>query len=619
MGTVASKDADRKRMASPRFPTVDEALYELIRHRALSRSGSRGLADKDLIKFSKEIARTLKQEAGCLDKTSPNFVPHLDSFRGSLTWLCMFRKRNALLASDGLKPRLRKRQVGDTRDVETPEIWHSELDVSETVSLLSNWTRFEDVYFLEATALSTTALPEHAAECGRSSSPGRSQCPGDDTNGVGPAAHNDSSSEPGDLGGAAFPTINFALPAMPPTIDGPSSPAMEATNHDHQAPFGAQSNAFETVAESTTKDTSGESQHHIDEDTSLVSMLCSNGIGSHRPAPWIVGKQPLRTIGSREGEVWPDCGVRYFFNNRGWLTSRIVRKWVEEFDESLDRNVALLTSLLSSSEKDLLTLKHVTIIPLARIEHFKGPTLTQNWKSTGSPIHQGIEEIFRAKYRCLVVEKALEYISREVSIKPVCLKTSASLIKDAWDKVPVPVVRRAWKELTYLPRRLSRAGSQPRGSTRAQTEQRVGELKRLISCYRTAITAETGKGRYKVRSSDLQTALADPRSYIWLATEPPVFHPDGKIIDFVRSVCSAEFKKEPSSDDEMVDIATKGFPQIMNCHDALRAANKLAEYITTEDSLREKQALYFIGGLQLELKRLCDQKQDQEETIAWSG
>lgn len=622
----AAKDGGRKRLAKPRFPTVDEALYELIRHHSLACRGERGLADKDLIRYSKEIANTLKVEHGCLDKNSPNFVPLLDSFRGSLSWLCMFRRRNALMGPEEVRPRIGK-IIGMTRSVETPEIWPTHLDVPETKSLLNNWTRFEDVYFLEASILATTALPEHATEKSSTSQPEESPYENShlESLGIMDSIQHDDSSEPADLGGAAFPTINFALPALAPTLDVSTAPGINnADHHNHQPAFGAPPDPFAPSANiSGTAPNEGvtprKNRCHIDQNSVVVALLCANGNGGDRQIPWLVGKQHLRTIGLKDGEVWPDCKVRYFHNVRGWLTSRIVRKWVEEFDQTLKRSVALVTSLLSASDMQLMELKFVTIIPLARTERLNESIFGQQWKRNSSPMNQGVEEVFRAKYRCLVLENALECISRGAKIKPVTLKEAAPMIEEAWDKVPVALVRRAWRDVVYIPLRLARTTGNPRGNSRALADQRVQELGRLIRCYRSAIAAHTGNGRYHLGPTDTQVAIADPRTYIWLTSEPSVFHPKGKVVDFAHCVCSAERGKEPKSDEEMVEEQKNASEDIISYEDALQTANKLANFVRSKDILRTGQGLYFIGALQLELKKLCDQKQDIDRTNAWSG
>lgn len=630
---AGSKDSNRKRLASPRFRAVEEALYELIRNRAILAALRVELSDRQLIKYSKAIASVMKEKYGCLDKNSPNYTPNLSAFRGSLSWIQSFKKRNALMSDDeeeGGKDKSCRTPGVPASPLEVFDMWQTELDKNRTKRDLAEFARLEDVYFLEATVIATTALPEHASEASASSSSvddsRDDEAAVDEALGLVSSLSNDRSSVPVDLSsGAAFPTINFApLVPLPSSLPGPSHSSLNNNSHEHHNgfnqtqstdPFGC---APVSGVEPSPREASQRSRHVVDEDSMIVALLSANGVGD-RPFPWLIGKRPLKTVGSREGEVWHDSSMRYFHNAKGWLTSRIVRKWIEEFDATLDRRVAVLTSLLTGCDLQLMELQHITVLPLPRTAVYDRYRCGQLWRSKSSPLYQGIEETFRTKYRCLVMEKAIQAVCRGAKVRPVPLKTAAGMIRESWEKVPIPLIRRAWRDLEYIPARLHRSCGQPRMSAKSVSDQRMAELSKLVQTYRNAIDAYSSGVNRDVCPSDLEVAINEPRKYVWLSAEASVFHPKGTVVDFVRSVCSAEGSRDADNDDYLASVVAAKYPlpPITSYEEALLVANKLAEFMKGDEKLSTQHSLYLIGNLQLEVKKLYDQRQDAEHTSAW--
>lgn len=626
---AGSKDSDRKRLASPRFRVVEEALYELIRNRAISPALRAELDDKQLIKYSKAIASAMKDKYGCLDKSSPNYTPNLSLFRGSLSWIQSFKKRNALVPDDdeeGEKDSAGRPSGVPALPKEVFDMWQTELDKSGTRGTLSEFARLEDVYFLEATVIATTALPEHASEPSMSSSSVESrddEAAVDEALGIMSSLNNDRSSAQVDLSGA-FATINFALPPLPSSLPGPSQNPLINNSHEHHNGFNQtqSTDPFSCApvagVEASPREASQGPRHCVDEDSMVVALLSSNGVGE-RPFPWLVGKRPLKTVGSREGEVWHDSNMRYFHNAKGWLTSRVVRKWIEEFDATLDRRVAVLTSLLTACDLQLMELQFITVIPLPRTAQSNRYLTGQLWRSKSSPLYQGIEETFRTKYRCLVMEKAIQAVCRGAKVRPVPLKTAAGMIRESWEKVPIPLIRRAWRDLEYIPVRLHRSCGQPRMSAKSVSDQRMAELSKLVQTYRNAIEAYSSDVSREVRPSDLEVAIGEPRKYVWLSAEASVFHPKGTVVDFVRSVCSAEGNKDSNGDDYLASVVAAKYPlpPITSYEEALLVANKLAEFMKGDEKLSNSHSLYLIGAVQLEVNKLYEQRRDAEQTSAW--
>lgn len=632
---AGTTDSTRKRRASPRFPLVEEALCELIRNRALTTNLRAELHDKKLMKYSREIAHAMAENHGGTEEKSPNYTPNLNVFRGSLSWIQSFKKRNALVPDDedeDMEDNPGRPGVSVISPREAFDMWQTELNISETKTRLGEFTRLEDVYLLEATELSTTALPEHVSEtsiAAPSVSSHDDDHASDDALGLMSTLHNDRSSGPVDLAGPAFPVINFTLPPLSSSLQAPNQSSINSNNQESHNGFSqSQLDPFScgpANVDSITREEPPAPRHALDDDATVIVLLSGNGIGD-RPRPWLVGKQPLKTVGKREGDVWHDVGIRYFHNARGWLTSRIVRKWLEEFDKSLDRKVAVLTSLITRCDMQLMKLQYVTLIPLPRTSRQSHSSTGQLWRSKSSPLYHGIEETFRVKYRCQVLEKAIQTVCRCAEMKPIPLKAAAEMISEAWSKVPTPLIRRAWRDLAYMPARLHRSCGQPRVSHRNVSE-RIHELTKMIRTYQNALaqyppSANRDVGSSEapaVRPSDVQAAFDDPKKYVWFSGESSVLHPTGTVADFVKSVCS--LGKDKHFDKESLDAGLAGskfpIPPITCYEEALLVANKLAEFMRSDEKLSTQHSLYLVGGLQLEFKRLEDQRRDAEHTNAW--
>lgn len=628
---AGTKEANRRRLASPRFPILEEAMWEMIRHRAIVRALRSKLDDKELVRVSKHIATELVK-AGCAEKGHVNYMHNLDVFKGSLSWVTSFKRRNCI-GTDGDEG---KRAISPSFVM---DIWTTERNTEDTKKLLSNWTRSEDLYFLEATVLATAVLPDQVVEDSFSSSSVVShedEYAIDEALGLLISMREQESSGGGlDLGGVGFPANSFA----PFTSNTPPNGASHAFSTSVHASTGVTSDARSreggkgkggqagksggrlSGTSNTGSDLSASSRV-VEDDSVVVVLLCANGIGE-RQTPWLIGKPPLRKIGAEEGQVWHDSKIRYFHNTRGWLTSRIVRKWVEEFDKSLDRSVALLTSLLTGPDLEQLRLKNVTLVPVPRTDHLNEYSNAFMSQSKLSPLYLGIEEYFRAKYRCLVVDRAMEYISQGSKVKKLSLKSAAKMIEMAWNKVPVPLIRKAWRDPAYIPSRLVRSSNPPRSSARALIEQRLDELTRYVQRYRNALqTYSQDRDALRTcsqeRNAEVQVTLNDPKQYIWWASEGAVFHPKGSLKDFVQSVCMTQLPEEESSDEEDSEAADwNQFPRIHNYEVALRAVNKLAEFMRKDNALSKEHNLYLIGSIQDEIKRLFDEAQDEVQDQAW--
>lgn len=617
------RDSNRKRLTSPRFPTIEEALFELIRNRSRLPALRARLTDKELMKHSKEIAETMRKDQGSMDKNSPNYEPHLRSFRGSLSWVTSFKKRNALMPAEESRNVPQRPFVSQSFPGETLDIWKTDLNVAETIQQLSEWPRLEDIYFLDAMVLATAARPEHVATPSNQSLEAQAV---DEALGIGPAQGERNSNAQVDVPGTGLPTINFALPSISAAIDGMQGGSTNTNNNNNdQGGFGV--HAVDPFAGASSTDDPQqanplppvECRHLLEEEGSAIVLLSTNGVGNDRRLPWMVGKKPVKKVGSKDGETWPDCGVRYFHNRQGWLNSRLLRKWVEEFDQSVDRSVVLLTSLFSSSELEMLDLKHVTLMPLPRSELSRAKEEAMSWASASpSPLHHGMEQVFRARYRSQVVERALQFIGQDRPIKPLSMKAAAVMVKEAWEKVPIPVVRRSWRDLPYLSARMQRSGNRQRGQGKPLWGQALSELGRLICTYRDAIPSYSIAEDIDLRQSDIASAVSEPENYIWLHAEQATFHPSGAVLDFVRSVSTEEPAKESDSDDEVsITASEKHYPRVEDHADALDAVNKLAEFMKSHETLGKGHSLYLIGSLQLEIKKVYDHKQNETEARNW--
>lgn len=352
----------------------------------------------------------------------------------------------------------------------------------------------------------------------------------------------------------------------------------------------------------------------LDDESIVVLLLCSNGNGKQL-APWIIGKQPLKQVGGKEGEVWCNSKIRYFHNMRGWLTFRIVRTWLEEFDKSLDHSVVLLSSLFTGPDLEQLKLKNVTVVPIPRSDRLQDYSMNSTSRAKLSPLYSGIEEHFRATYRCLVVDRAIGYVSREAKIKRLSLRTAAKFVQEAWEAVPKPVVRKAWRQPSYIPGSILRSANSLRVNAHSLIEKQLSKLTDTVQRYKNALELNsTGC------SDKMEVTMTTPTSYVWWSMEGPVLHPMGTLSNFVRSVCKTDTGQDDSSDEEGPAPVEAAVERIRDYHDALEAANNLAAFIRTENSSDNRgHCLYLISSLQSEFKNLLEQADDEEQQRAWQS
>ena len=627
---AGTKDKDRKRLTSPRFPTIEEALYEFIRHKSKVVALRDRLSDKDLMKHSKDIAEAMCKDSGSTDKNSTNYSVHLNSFRGSLSWVTAFRKRHHLMPKE--RPSRRERTypmrpfVSSQNPSEIFDIWQTNLSHPDTLKLLSNWTRLDDFYFLDALCLAVNARPE-SAEPEPPHSRNQQEVEAQLDNDLGIDRHLDLH-----LAVTTGVPLNFQLPSIASTLEDLHSHQHNSNNNansevvqsqdDFPDPFGSAAAAAHEQQHQQNNNTSATTttfKHRVSEKSVVQLLLCANGSGSDRRAPWIVGREPIQSSGGRDGKPWSDIDVRYFHNKQGWITSRLLRKWVEEFDRSVDRSVVLITSLFNKCDLEQLDLKNVTLIPIPRDEIYleKKQAMSQWECNSLCPMHQGVEQVFRAKFRILCTKRALSYLEEERQILDPSMKTAANLIREAWDKVSAQVLRRSWRNLRYLPSAL-RHPSRQRGNSRPAWNHTCQELKDVISRYKEKIACSHVSDQMKISASDVVHASSHPDDFLFLPVEQSIFHPGGDARKFARCVVSGEEITDTGNDDEVViPTPSRGVCRVESHGDALEVVNKLAEFVQRDGSMNN-QSLYLIGSLQIHMKRLYEEKKNEEAERVWN-
>lgn len=624
--SAGTRDSNRKRLTSPRFPTIEEALFELIRNRSRVPALRALLTDKELMKYSKIIADSMSNDCGSTDSNSPNYDPHLRSFRGSLSWITSFKKRNALMPPEQGRPYPVRPFVPTSQPSETLDIWQTEFNEAEMIENLQDFTRLEDMYFLDAIALASSARPENAAVSAPRVSPlNYDQAHAiDEAFGITEHQNQDRDGATGEAAGSALPQIGFSMPMFPSSAPPMPNPIPATDNVNLPGGISPQTGdsypGIGTVPHTHATQNTPEYRHPVDADTVVYALFCSNGVGNDKRPPWIVGKKALLETGNKGGEVWPGCSVRYFHNKQGWITGRLARKWLEEFDRTIDRRVIVMTSLLSACDLELMDLKQVVVQPIPRTEPFHEKDAAMDWCSaSASPMHHGIEQMFRAKYRGLVTERALQDMGEQKPLKSLPIKVVAATVKEAWDKVPVPVIRRAWRALTFLPAKFSRSTNRPRSNgDKRLWVQTIAELQRLLLSYRVVISTYKYADDIELRDSDVSSNKNALGDYLWLPIEESPFHPSGSILEFARCACS----ETPTTEDDHNDLVmvvkpTEKCSQIENFEDALDAANKLAEFIKSDPSFGSDQNLYFAGSLQLNLKKECERRRNEADARNW--
>ena len=88
--------------------------------------------------------------------------------------------------------------------------------------------------------------------------------------------------------------------------------------------------------------------------------------------------------------------VNYDANKNAWMTAELFKKWLMEFDASLERDTLLILDIVSYHVQPNIYLRHVKLI-----------FLPLNCTLIAQPLGQGIIKSFKAKYR----EYALEFIT----------------------------------------------------------------------------------------------------------------------------------------------------------------------------------------------------------------
>lgn len=660
-------DASRKRFGTPRYPAVESALFELVRHRSRDPAMRKSLCDEELMLKGREVATAIVQHMPSIKKESPNYAPMLRSFSGSRSWLNSFKKRWALSAKEDGQGQNQDpgRPLSEEHLRESYHLWCNRLNVPDTLELMSNWTRMEDMYFLDAMVLSTNALPHHAKRRppvrrrasapsagaggapqdpqGATNSTPRQSADGIAPNGILPVLSTEGPPTPGSVALMTVPdhppdalstpswlhsllmtsSVGNGFDGEPSSrrIDmgeGDESPPTSPSSRDASAQPTNSGSAPDSAADDTDEASPNEQDFVVDDEGVAVIMLCTNGTGNDHRAPWMVGKAPIRKLGTRDGEVWRGCSVRYFHNSRGWLTSSLIHSWIKEFDESIDRSVILVSSLINMCDIDLLNLKYVTLLPVPRVELSSQKTAAENLTVfSHSPLHLGIEQSFRARYRSLVVERALKYMARKQPIKSLSLESSARLVQMAWRKVPSADVRKAWHSLHYVPLRFRRAPRRkgPSPTKRASSE----ELKRFVLSYKEALSNYEHADDIEV--SNVQCCIDDISEYMWLTQEPMVFHPNGSVLEYVRCAPVPDCDDE-SDEEEPAKPKTpprKEFPPIENAEEFMEVLNKGAEFMRSERDDFPPETIHWIGSLQVVTKRLCDKRRNEILEKQWGS
>jgi hypothetical protein len=175
----------------------------------------------------------------------------------------------------------------------------------------------------------------------------------------------------------------------------------------------------------------------------LTYAFTSNADGSEKLKPFIIGKAARpRAFNKKSGA---QLGFYYRNNAKAWMTMYLYQEWLLEWDRSLGsrgRRILLLQDNFSG---------HIVPAGLQniRVENFE-PNLTAHVQ----PKDQGIIRCFKAHYRALFIQRAVDRYDEGVTpseIYDINQLQAMRLADIAWRDVDTTTIRNCWHKAGILP------------------------------------------------------------------------------------------------------------------------------------------------------------------------
>ncbi|KDQ17016.1 hypothetical protein BOTBODRAFT_106185, partial [Botryobasidium botryosum FD-172 SS1] len=175
--------------------------------------------------------------------------------------------------------------------------------------------------------------------------------------------------------------------------------------------------------------------------TRITVAFLVNATGSDMPQPLIIGKaRRPRAFKKRDGT---QLGFDYWWNSKAWMTGSIFSSWLERLDLEMrqqGRHILLLVDNASSHKYNP-----------SKIHNIRVEFLPPNMTSRVQPLDAGIIRTFKAHYRRLFLQRALDRDeSGEADIYQINQLEAMHLIRDAWAHVSVQTVADCWAHTGIL-------------------------------------------------------------------------------------------------------------------------------------------------------------------------
>lgn len=175
----------------------------------------------------------------------------------------------------------------------------------------------------------------------------------------------------------------------------------------------------------------------------LTYVFTVNADGSEKEEPLVIGKakQP-RAFRKKTGA---QLGFMYRNNAKAWMTAVLYQQWLHEWDVRLqlaNRKIVLLQDNFSG---------HIVPDDLENIQVINfAPNLTSHIQ----PLDQGIIRCFKAHYRKLYIERAIERYESGITpaeIYDINQLEAMRLAQHAWAEVDTDTIRHCWRKAAILP------------------------------------------------------------------------------------------------------------------------------------------------------------------------
>lgn len=360
---------------------------------------------------------------------------------------------------------------------------------------------------------------------------------------------------------------------------------------------------------------------------SVTALLCASGAGTHHVTPWVIGSK--RISGPRDDPLrpFPGLAVCYKATGNGWLTAAILVEWLKWFDRSQSHSVLLVTSLLTTNDIACLSLKWVTVLPVAMWVPRSPSSLFTERAET--PMDMVLMKLFRARYRAASLERVLAYMRNGVCLPEMSLRQACEMVSTSWQGVKAGMIKTSFRSSSIVSERF-RVRNRSSCSSRKMLEKvaeeialesKISEFYHLLDGYMFAKQV----GLVGKRGS----SKLDIERLITLENEACILNPYASYAELLASVV------EPKDDGEetctglrqveypkLDDLRARGDVMgIEDCEirtrkDALLCMEKLIAFcrLPENNMLNTEETNYNASSLVMALKKAQSQPSDQTDS-----